>query len=334
MRVIEVEAKDHYEAGFLLGKLTRKLQAKFFKAFRPPESWEELIRKSQPYLSATKKVFPQYIDEIRGLSNGSGIPFENLWVFHCLDEIMKKEFVEKCSSVFAKQEQDHAYLIGHNEDWESWTKDYYFILKRSLDNKTVLELGMAGVICAGTVSVNSKGLVQAINSLHHTDYQIGTPKQIVARWLSSRESLDRVMEEFPKLHRAAGYCYNLSQETQVLSIESSAKEFEFYESKKSYTHTNHYIGILKEVEEEYVKKMPSFDRYRQIKSMLSGINSLNRLKELLMFQSPDNSSVYRRGEVATVASVIFDLSAKMCYLTQENRGAETTWQNIELDFLE
>lgn len=333
MKIIEVDAKDHYDAGYQLGQLTAKLQHAYIDSFKPSQPWEILIRKSQPYLSATKKVFSQYIDEINGLANGAEIPFEKLWVFHCLDEILRKEFVEKCSSIFLKQENGFGYIVGHNEDWDKWTKDYYFMLKRTLDNKTVLELGMAGVITGGTVSVNSKGIVQAINSLHHTDFQVGTPKQIVARWLSSRESLENIKEEFPKLKRAAGYCYNLSQGAKILAIEGSAQRFEFYETRKSYTHTNHYVGILQEVEEKYVREMPSIDRYKHIRSVLPRTHTVPSLKDLLLYKTDDNSSVYRTTDTATVASVIFDILEKKCYVTQENRGKDTVWEEINLDFI-
>lgn len=335
MRIVEIDAKDHYEAGFTLGQLTAKLQHRFLDAFVPPDDWNVLIRKSQPFLNATKKVFPQYIDEINGLANGSGIPFEKIWVFHCLDEITQKEYVEKCSSVFIRQEEGAGYIVGHNEDWDEWTRDFYFLLRRTLDNKTVLELGMAGNICAGTVSVNSGGMVQAINSLYHTDYQVGIPKQIVARWLSSRETLHVVREEFPKLKRAAGYAYNLSQDGRILAIESSATRFEFYEAKKNYyVHTNNYIGILEEVEEEFMKNdSPSAARYKYIKSVVPGLKTVQDVKDLLLLKREDKASVYRTADTPTVASLVFDVPNKKGYVTQENKGAQTRWEEISLDFI-
>ncbi len=334
MRIVRVKAKDHYEAGYQLGVFTAKLQRAFLKAFKPREPWEDLIRKSLPFLNATKKMFPQYIDEASGLANGAEIPFEKMWVLHCLDEITQHEFVEKCSSVFIRRGDGRGYLAGHNEDWERWTKGFYFLLERTLDNKTVLELGMPGAICAGTVSVNSKGMVQAINSLHHTDYQVGTPKQIIARWLSSRESLQEIKDEFPKLKRAGGYAYNLLQGNKILAIESSAKQYEFYEAKKNYCHTNHYVGILKEVESECVKGMPSVGRYQHIQSRMKQLEGIEGLKEFLLHKAQDDTAVYRETETATVASIVIDPVGKICFATQENRGGDTRWQKIRLDFIE
>ncbi|OGK62653.1 hypothetical protein A2334_03225 [Candidatus Roizmanbacteria bacterium RIFOXYB2_FULL_38_10] len=333
MKIIEVHAKDHYEAGYLLGQLTAKMQTAYIKAFHLPAPWDILIKKSLPFLDVTKKVFPQYIDEINGLANGAKIPFEKLWVFHCIDEVMEKQHIERCTSIFLKQENGSGYIVGHNEDWDVWTGEYFFILKRTLDNKTVVELGLAGLISGGTICINSSGMIQAINSLYHTDYQIGIPKQIVARWLSSRESLEEVKEEFPKLRRAAGYCYNMSKKTKVLSIESSARRYEFFETNKNYVHTNHYIGTLKEVEKQYKEEMQSLGRYQHIRSVLSQVHTVNVLKDLLLYTTNDDSSVYRTKETSTVASVIFDVPKKIMYAAQENKGLNTLWQQINLDFI-
>ena len=102
MRYVEVSAKDHYEIGYRLGKLTSRLQQSFLKAFPLPQPWEHLILKSKPFLRITKKVFPQYVEEVRGLAHGASVPFDRLWVLHCLDELEHKSFIEKCSSVFVK----------------------------------------------------------------------------------------------------------------------------------------------------------------------------------------------------------------------------------------
>ena len=103
MRFIKIQAKDHYEAGYKLGKLTAKLQNTFLQEYKLPLPWDDLIQKSKGLWKATKIAFPRYLDEIRGLANGAGIPFEKMWVLHCIDEILQKQFVEKCSSVFIRK---------------------------------------------------------------------------------------------------------------------------------------------------------------------------------------------------------------------------------------
>ncbi|MFA5136454.1 MAG: C45 family peptidase [Patescibacteria group bacterium] len=334
MRFIKINAKDHYEAGYKLGKLTTKLQKAFLKEYILPMSWDILIRKSRGLLKATKKIFPQYIDEIHGLANGADISFEKLWVLHCIDEIVHKQCIEKCSSIFVRT--DTGYLIGHNEDWESWTKEYHFMQERTINGKTVLELNLAGAICGGTVSINSYGLVQTINTLYHTDFQIGVPKSIIARWLSGMSTLENVKNEFPSYVRAAGYCYNLALQNKVLSIESSAHLHEFIETHSSYIHTNHYTGTLTKVENESTKETPSFVRYNLIKSMLGTIqNTLALQKTLLHTTEPPNSmaSIYRSTEVSTIASLIFDIPHGCLWVTQENKGIDTKWYCISLDFL-
>lgn len=334
MRLVEIDAKDHYEAGYQLGKLTAKLQRAFLREFPLPRPLEHLIEKSSPFLKATKRIFPQYIEEVRGLAHGASVPFEHLWVIQCIDELEHRSFVEKCSSVFVKKKNGQ-YVVGHNEDWDMWTKPYYFIQKRTVDRKTVLELGMPGVISGGTVSINSYGIIQTINTLYHTDFQIGVPRMIIARWLSGRKSIEEIKQDFPKLHRAAGYCFNICDGKRLMVIESSAKRYTFYDTEGDYVHTNHYVGDLREVEESNNgSSTPSRGRYGYITSRLPDLQSASDLKSLLLHATSDDASVYRTSETATVASIVFEPGAKICHVTQENSGEKTPWDSINLDFLE
>jgi predicted choloylglycine hydrolase len=333
MRYVNVVAKDHYEAGYRLGKLTAKLQRSFLKAFPLPRPWNELIGRSKPFLRETKQIFPQYIEEVRGLAHGASVPFDYLWVIQCLDELEHRSFIEKCSSVFIKKENG-GYIVGHNEDWDLWTKPYYFIQRRTVDRKTVLELGMPGVISGGTVSINSYGVMQTINTLYHSDFQVGVPRMIVARWLSGKRSIEDVKRDFPKLRRAAGYCFNICDGTNVLSIEASAKRYSYIEPEENYVHTNHYTTKLKEIEQEDDEKpSPSRLRYGCISVEVGRINSVSGLQSLLLLKKDDESSVYRTSEVATVASFVFEPEKRMCHVTQENKGKDTNWEDIPLDFL-
>lgn len=333
MRYVEIVAKDHYEFGYRLGRQTAKLQRAFLKAFPFPAPVEALVQRSMPFLRATKQIFPHYIQEVRGLAHGAGVPFEVLWVLHCLDELEHKSFTERCSSVFIKKSDGH-YLIGHNEDWDDWTKPYYYIQKRTVDRKTVMELGLCGTITGGTVSVNSYGIYQTINTLYHADFQIGVPKMIIARWLSSRRSIEEIKQNLPAVTRASGYCFNISDGKRLLSIESSAKRQSFFETEESYVHTNHYIGHLKKVEDPgNGSNTPSRGRYDYIKSRLGSIKDRQDLQDLLLYRTDDNTSVYRTTETATVASIIFEPENKLCLVTQENKGKETRWDKHSLTFV-
>lgn len=333
MRLVEVDAKDHYEFGYRLGKQTAKLQRAFLQAFPFPAPIADLIERSQPFLSATKQIFPHYIEEVRGLAHGAAVPFGMLWVLHCLDELEHRSFVEKCSSVFVKKENGF-YLVGHNEDWDLWTKPYYYIQKRTVDRKTVMELGLCGTITGGTVSVNSYGIIQTINTLYHADFQIGVPRMIVARWLSGRRSIEEIKNTLPALRRASGYCFNICDGRKLLSIESSAKHFSFHETEGNYVHTNHYVGPLKKVEDPgYGSTTPTRGRRDYIKTRLDKIKTSKDMQDLLLYQTDGNTSVYRTTETATVASIIFESDRRQCAVTQENRGEETRWNEIPLRFI-
>jgi len=335
MQHLHIHANSHYEAGRQIGVATRELQLRYFKQFIPEHSWEMVIEKSLPYLMETQKAFPHLVEEIRGLAEGIGLPFENVWAFQCRDEI-DKTLAERCSSVFIKT--SGGWIVGHNEDdyWDGFSKNdarsYYFIVHKSIQNNSILYLACPLMIGGETVSINSSGIIQTINTLHHQDVQIGVPKNIIARALSEAKDLAEVTEIFEKTKRASGYCHTLLINDDLYCIESSEDKYEFIQTSDKFVHTNHYLGSLSVCEDPlHNGKDISINRCQNIKQKIDFIQTAEELKELLQTQTASADSIYRDGEgTHTMATTVIDPKNKKIYCANENRGTTTSWMNIDL----
>ena len=127
-------AGNHYECGYAIGRLTKS-------------SIEQRIENDQAYLSSlftfvqtgcgqklhedfldvTRSQYPWYLDELRGLADGSGISFEKILVLNFLNETrtayrlelerIENETGEKgCTTVLINRREKDLFSILHNED--------------------------------------------------------------------------------------------------------------------------------------------------------------------------------------------------------------------------
>ena len=45
----------------------------------PGVSWDDMLLQGQAYLSHSRAAYPQYVDELEGIAEASGLPFEELF---------------------------------------------------------------------------------------------------------------------------------------------------------------------------------------------------------------------------------------------------------------
>src|SRR5690606_27823275 len=117
-------------------------------------------------------------------------------------------------------------LLLHNEDWDPEAANAVCVLEKTVGELTILELYYYGIPLGGSaVSINSNGTIQAINSLDHSDREVGVPKVVIARWLSESRDIVANLELIRGISRASGYNHVLvSRDGQLFDVECSATE--------------------------------------------------------------------------------------------------------------
>lgn len=334
MDIIEVNAQSHYEAGRQIGMKTRELQQRFYAKFIPEYPWDVLVAKSAPFLEETERVFPHFVSELHGLSNGSGIPFDKVWALQCRDEIVGQLQNGKCSSVFIRT--DRGWIVGHNEDdfWSGFSNDeareLYFMVHKTISGNSIFYLGFPFMIGGETISIHSSGVIQTINTLHHKNIQTGVPRNIIARALCEMGSLDAIRDTLARTKRAAGYCHTLLIDGVLSCVESTESSYELIKTADRFVHTNHYLGSLVEFEErEEEGHMVTVERCESIRQKVGSVETVEDLKRLLHTKSETESSIYRDGEFTrTMASVIIEVSTGILHVSTRNKGDITDWQTI------
>ena len=83
-----IEARGtHREVGQQIGTQCKPQIERMMDLLRksPPKdkTWEMTIAESKLFLAHSQAIYPQYVEELQGIAEGSGIPFDELFVSMC-----------------------------------------------------------------------------------------------------------------------------------------------------------------------------------------------------------------------------------------------------------
>jgi hypothetical protein len=313
----EINAKNYYELGLKEGELFGDFLQNSIEEQKSQYSWDEkLLAQSRYYLEKSRMTFPHLIEELEGYARGAGVAFDDLWILSLEEELFESGY-DKCTSIIT----NNGLLVAHNEDWDSDSKDSICILRKNIEDLTILELFYLDTLGGNSISVNSHGFVQTVNTLTHTDRQIGVPKNIIARWLSETRDPEKDYYLLSKMKRSSGYNHNLvSINGNIWNIECSAKEQKLTKPRPPFAHTNHYLTELSRLEADD-NSCGTFSRYRYASSRSRDKMSVDQIKDLM-----SNASEGKRLSIfnnMTIARMIIDLEKRDAYiwlLREKNKG--------------
>ena len=321
----EISSRSYYDLGFQLGEMFGESLWQSVEELKEGNTWHRMVARSRPYRDVTAAVFPQYIQELQGYADGAGMTLDDIWV--CLEEELYTPYANRCTTVITGNEL----LIGHNEDWDSTANDQICVLKKTVGSLTILELFYLNTLGGNAVSINSHGYIQAINSLVHTDTQIGIPRNVVARRLSETASPENDFKQLATLKRASGYSHTIAGlDGTIWNIECSAAEQILTRPATPFVHTNHYITELSRLEhgdDQYGTRI----RYNRAYSLVHNEMSVSMLKRVMS----DTSYGRQTGifNERTIAGIIVDVKSLRAYI-RLLREKEKGWVTYDLDFLE
>lgn len=342
----------HYEVGYNIGKcFSSRIQAfcsrsptlqqtilPFFNTAIGREIYEE-------YLQVTKDHFSQYLDEIRGMSDGANEPFEHLFLLNILNEMVSNEReltseeTAGCSDLLINQ--IGLKLVGHNEDYAPLTKDYGYIIKARIKDDSgdpdkeeqLMSFCYPGVLPGSAFSFNGAGLVITCNGLYpKAVLRRRAPRYILNRALLSVKSAEEAAKlvSNPAYGSAYGFCCNIASIHTPDTMWSMEVEPEnptprthietITESTGHYYHFNMYKHL--DVNElDVVASGSAGGRFRRSKD-LSVPTSIQDVKDILGDTENKEYPIFRTprptDSAETVTTAIFDLLRKEVDIYFEN----------------
>ncbi|GAB1605323.1 uncharacterized protein LOC115222365 [Argonauta hians] len=227
----------HHDVGYTIGAQFSKQINSFCERF--PEMKSSLLpyydsREGRSlyegFLASCNIAFPQYVEEIKGMSEGSGVSFEKLFLLNCLNEMvtlhensLQRDDTAGCSTVYINRPD--LKILAHNEDHSPSMEAYAYIACCKIDDnfvkKNVVQdnreyitsYNYPGFLPGGTFGFNNHGMVFSCNGLYPTEaYPQCIPRRFVDRSILSAKNADEAVKilENNKHGMAYGVCCNMA----------------------------------------------------------------------------------------------------------------------------
>ncbi len=223
--------------------------------------WKELERKAEAMVPIIEKFDPTYVEEMRGIAEGSGEPFAGIVLMNARTEMVvaarkqqvEKHFPDGCTAALALPEAsaDGVLLHGQNWDWRAECADNAVVLRiRRDDGPDILTFTEAGGLARS--GLNSAGIGLTANALEcDRDYLRGTgvPLPFIRRKVLESEFLAHAVRTIFETHRLGSNHMAVSHALvgggggEAFGFECAPDEtFWLAPERGLYVHANHWIS--------------------------------------------------------------------------------------------
>jgi isopenicillin-N N-acyltransferase-like protein len=346
-------AGSHYQIGLTIGQavpgqiagMIRNYQDLFRRLPGFKSTWAQASVHARKYLPFIEQVFPRYLDELRGMADGSAIPFDDLLVCNCFEELTDDMLFERCTTVAIAPEHvtDGHVLIGHNEDWLPLDRDWQYVVRIRPDDEPAFVSAVYGGLLPN-VGFNAAGVAQCINSVYPDDARLGLPRLFIGRHVLSAPRLGVAVERALHARRAAGYNHVLADDSgELYNLETTATTFDLLYAHDGYlTHANHYLSArLRDKETEPEELVGSHIRANRAgrlvrQALQRGPVAVDDVQRIMADHvnwpysiCAHAEDVPPREQTVTISSYVFDLNARTLWYCLGN-PCSGEWTPVKL----
>jgi isopenicillin-N N-acyltransferase-like protein len=221
--------------------------------------WKELERRAEAMVPAIEHFDPTYIEEMRGIAEGSGEPFAAVILMNARTEMVaaarrqkaNQHFPDGCTAALALPEAsaDGALLHGQNWDWRAECAETSVVLRiRRDDGPDILTFTEAGGLARS--GLNSAGIGLTANALEcERDYARGTgvPLPFIRRKVLESEFLAQAVHAIVSTPKSGSNHMAVSHATEHggegFGFECAPDEtFWLAPERGLYVHANHWVS--------------------------------------------------------------------------------------------
>ena len=192
----------------------------------------------RPLVAAAERALPARVAYVRGLADGAGVPFDDVFAVNALEELFHGQPVERCSSLAVASPAGT--LLGHNEQWATCELgNCAVVVERPADGAPWV-VSPTVAACVPVVGVNAFGGAFGVDSLVADDDGDGIPRVLAAREVLDARDPGDLLERARLAGRAGGYgTVAAFPGGRIAVVEQSAERAEVVPGAAE--HTNHYL---------------------------------------------------------------------------------------------
>ncbi|KJD34986.1 hypothetical protein PW52_12890 [Tamlana sedimentorum] len=278
------------------------------------------------------KWTPDLYEEIKGIAEGSGQRFNDVFVLNLLDEFwvyLDNKFNHHCSGIGVPANNGNPGYLSQNMDLENYTDGFQVLMRlnRTANRPEQLILTHPGLIALN--GLNEKGIGVCVNTIMQLRASAsGLPVAFVIRRIINSSEREDVLNFVQNVNHASGQNYIIGIKGDVFDFEASANKvvrFNPMNANGTVYHTNHPLvnDDVKPSYEKYNPNLPeeskpskfnSLYRFEAVEKRIATSTELNEsiLMETLKSKDNKNNPVcvtnLNNGYGFTFASIVMEIS--------------------------
>ena len=300
--------------------------------------WDGARMQGRKYIPFAQERYPEYVEELYGLSEGAGVNFDDVGVVNALEAVtIDALHLSKCTSMAVNETNtlDRHVLIGHNEDWIPEDEpDVYLVHAEPEKDPPFLAMSYGALL--PNIGFNAYGIAQCCDSVYPNDSRIGIPRLVLSRAVLAAKTPTEAIRQILIPRRAAGYTHLIAHESgEIYSVEVSSRKFAILSAQDGYmVHTNHYLDpSMQMVEYEPDELISTRVRYFRADRLLraSTEHSVNSIQAIQRDHINFPNSICNHTEEdldpidreKTVNSMVIDLTERVMHIAWGNPCVNT-----------
>jgi isopenicillin-N N-acyltransferase-like protein len=339
----------HRQVGQQIGeRMKPQLQhmiARLRENLPPGVSWNDMLLKGWLCLAHSRAAYPQYVEEVEGIAQASGLPFEEVFLAIC-EELWEPAawhagspaLTRGCTDLAARGQAtaDGSTLVAHNNDLSPEVEDDLVILRvKAGDEPEFLAVSAGGL--GFSAGFNAAGISMTGNAVSCSDIRPGVPRLLIARAILAARRLGEAMDACLLPLRASNYNNVIADANgEVYSMEGSATDCEpIYIDENTMAHANHYVSLPMrrfEANRNHIgDSILRHDRATRLLRESYGRLTPEALQKLLADHANYPASICKHaGVTVTVFGIIIQLNALKAWIGR-GRPCQTRWYEHALE---
>ncbi len=242
MEIVVTEGPPHARgaqvARALPDRIARSVAAMHGARERAGLTERELADRLVPLVAAAEAALPGHVAYVRGMAEGAGLPFADLFAVNALEEVFREQRVERCSSIAVAT--PGGTLLAHAEQWATCELGNCAIVVERPGDGAPWIVSPTVATCLPVVGINGHGGAFGVDSLVADDDRDGIPRVLAARHVMDASDPADLLERARLAGRAGGYgTVAAFAGGHVAVIEQTAERAEPVAAATE--HTNHYL---------------------------------------------------------------------------------------------
>ncbi|KAG7402245.1 hypothetical protein PHYBOEH_003504 [Phytophthora boehmeriae] len=365
--IFEFTGESHFEFGHQLGAQYRakiqermQLNTKLQSLLLPYAETAEGSQLVEKYLQTHQTAFPQYMEELEGLAEGSGVPFKTLFIENIVEEFSNsipprfqsdifpteaRHPVLRCSDIVLTGPDMH--VVAHNEDsGEEDMNRTVIVIARIGDAPKFVAYTYLGDLPSGAFGFNENGVAFTLNFVQPAEIFVGgLGRGFISRDLLTARNAEDAIAIITRAGQAAGHNFQLMDvpARRVWNIEVASYDrhtiYEYGEQSSkeeasgvtAFFHANQYQR-LHVPQPPYESSLHRLRRYSELtppKTIAEALAVLGDQEDTSWPVFHDVLS-HERGDLSgwTLMSIVFDLERKKAVAYDGNpalRHAKYDW---------